>query len=180
MINTKKCFLITCFFIFNFSFMCAGATYNPHNLKREYVFTSDGCFEHCSDSYCIECLSGYFSSIDDGLSTSCPPEYHDYDAMKYPKSLCYHCEEDPCFYFGYIDPRFVQQKGYVERQAQLLKKYPFCKCFWPETSMRAGKISDFAYDFFKDLLLTTKLSVLFEFNCYADYFYPQKYFVRTG
>lgn len=171
----KNKYLIIFLFTLNFFLSFSLIAYDPEMLKREYEYLDSSVYRYSSE-YCFDCLSD-FVSIDDGESV-----HGFYYIVPYPRKWCScsFCGGNRPIYFGYVDPRFRRYKPHFERQSQLLRNYPKCKCFWPESSELAGEISDRAYDFFFSLLNETQLKKLFEFHEYRS---PknchQKYFVDT-
>jgi len=75
------------------------------------------------------------------------------------KAKCSKCNRSS-IYLGYFDPDFRKFRGHFLAYLEYCHKNSSCRCYWPERTTEAAKISDSAYLLFKDLIKTTALSDL--------------------
>ena len=65
-------------------------------------------------------------------------------------------------YQGYTAHHFKKYFSLLKSHLEYSKNYKNCRCYWPELSSEAAKISDKAYELFIDLFTNTALSSLVE------------------
>ena len=136
-------------------------------LNRDYSF-SYYC-RHCTEHIPIPQLK--YSKLTSELSLLIPhgnkqcvtKYYYDEDDDDYYEGpqRSYTCPNF-AIYEGYIDYAFLRYSFHLKRHLEYCQKNPSCHCYWPEYSQEAAEISDTAYLLFRDLILTTKLSMLLD------------------
>jgi hypothetical protein len=121
-------------------------------LNRDYKSDcdEDNSYQFYYQAYCLKhAPNGYPSWISPNLYKLIPAE-----GIRCCK--CY----DQSSYLGYTDPDFEKYRSHLERQLKYFSQHKSCKCYWPEFSSEAAKISDLAYILFRNLISTTALSSL--------------------
>lgn len=117
--------------------------------EEHYLYASNGL---CKD--CFRMLKRYMNELD----VSIIPNLKERQTFYWPhETKCFYCRSNPAFYSGYL--HFLHNDGFpfLKRQIDYTKKYPDAQSYWPETSTKAEKISEFTVRALKDLFSNTEL-----------------------
>jgi hypothetical protein len=124
-------------------------TSNIYALNRDYQ-------DYDAQDYHLECCTPYCANHVPWVI----PEWKNLYELKYFPTIdvgCIYCSAKS-IYAGYYDVDFQKYSSHLDQQIKYCEKHKKCTCYWPELSLEAAEISDYAYELFKDLISTTALS----------------------
>lgn len=137
-----------------------------------YYYDSDElCYYHINEA-CFCCIpAGYRKEVD--INTIPSVVEGGYGEC----AACY----DRAVYSGYLHFRYKEDYPFLKRQIEYSKKYPQYQSYWPETSVKAEKISDIAVILFEDLIDKTALKkIKNKSNLSNNFITDSWYFERLG
>jgi tetratricopeptide (TPR) repeat protein len=148
---------------------CDDLKYLDEYRDQEAIYYYEYCVDHFNISYlpCKFSLEECLPKIERSLLYLIP-QFQIYNKKSDNEWVCYYrlnlqnlCSK-PAIYAGYLDYDFHVYDFFLEEQLVHTKNSPSCKCYWPELSKESGRINDFAYLLFRELLENTALKKLID------------------
>lgn len=155
---------------------CAKHTLIPYNqeVKQKYGHLIPPLDDQCWKIHCSVCEGGYakrFWFLDEQgnyypkplWTCSCFDDYPEEDSWKesWSNESWSRCDKN-VIYHGYFSIFLLQFFNLFEHFLEYCNSNPSCYCYWPELSQDACFINDTAYCLFKDLIISTSLSLVVE------------------
>ncbi|MGA8165618.1 MAG: hypothetical protein WB791_11480 [Waddliaceae bacterium] len=129
----------------------------PIEDDQEPDYTDEDGEEHfvyASNELCKQCFGmGIYT---DKLDITVIPPLKKRHILNWPRrKSCSYCNGEP-FYCGYL--HFMHKKAFpfLKKQINYTKKYPNYQAYWPETSVKAEKISNMAVKALENLFSETE------------------------
>ena len=153
---------------FNFSYSLNRDNYSytlPHN---DGVHEICDCCDEAAEVLQPSGLVNFDEKISDFYDLI-PNKYYEFKYKKQtlphymkPEHISHHhyqcglCGEE-AIYKGYLDPCLNRYFHCFKKYLKYVRSNTECKCYWPELSVEAAQLNDYAYNLFRDLLESTAL-----------------------